>query len=71
MMLNIKFQGHPSTSSGEEYFNGFYRMGMAIMLVMWHLPFEQMFVPSAAEALRKICLQLAQSFARECLKLSH
>ena len=45
-MLHTKFQGQRHFGSGEEDFLMFLRyMGMADILVMWHVPFEQTFVP--------------------------
>ena len=46
-MLHTKFQGHRSSGSGEEDFLRFLPyMGMAAMLVMWPIPFEQLFFPN-------------------------
>ena len=45
-MLHTKFQGHRSFGSGEDDFLRFLPyMGMAAILVMWPIPFEQTFVP--------------------------
>ena len=45
-MLHTNFQGHWSFGSREEDFLRFLPcMGMAAILVMWHRPFEQTFVP--------------------------
>ena len=45
-MLHTMFQGHQPFDSGEEDFLRFLPyMGMAAILVKWHAPFEQAFVP--------------------------
>ena len=45
-MLHTKFQGHWPFDSGEkDFFNVFTIMGMVVILVMLHGPFEQTFVP--------------------------
>ena len=45
-MLHTKFQGHWPFGSREKDFLRFLPyMGMAAILVMWHRPFEQTFIP--------------------------
>ena len=69
-MLHTKFQGHRPFDSGEADVLRFLPyMGMAAILVMWHGPFEQIFVPHPMEALYEIWVWLAQRFLRRrCLK---
>ena len=45
-MLHTNFEGHwPLGSSEEDFLRFLPYMGMAAILVMWHKPFEQPFIP--------------------------
>ena len=48
-MVHTKFQGHWSIGSGEDFLRFLPYIGMAVILVMWPMPFEQLFFPKGPE----------------------
>ena len=50
-MLHTKFQSHRSVSSGEDFLRFLPHMGVAAMLVMPPISFEQLFVPKDMEVI--------------------